>query len=147
MMASDLEQRFDVAMRDLSTRITSETDCDPQRLLQLVAQRGGVGAAKAIVDGSEASDIYAALARRDRLDLSVEALIFDNREFRSLFSDEEQQVVRQRLVASEYPPAIDPVEEFIGAFASDVPDWTLHVDEYLGRTLMDDHEPKAAPRG
>lgn len=30
----------------------------------------------------------------------------------------------------------DPLEEFIGAFASDLPDWTEKHDEYLGQTLM-----------
>lgn len=30
----------------------------------------------------------------------------------------------------------DPLEEFIGGFASDLPDWTEHTDEYLGQTLQ-----------
>jgi hypothetical protein len=146
-MADNLEQRFDTAMRDVCAHIKSETDYDPHRLLQLIAQRGGVGAAKAVLDASEASDIYAALTKRDRLDLSVEALIFDNREYHSLFTVEERETGRRRLEESKYPSVFDPIERFIGVFASDVPDWTLHVDEYLGQALMDDHEPKAGPRG
>lgn len=30
----------------------------------------------------------------------------------------------------------DPLEEFIGGFASDLPDWTEKADLYLGQTLL-----------
>ena len=30
----------------------------------------------------------------------------------------------------------DPVERFIGAFSSDIPDWADRHDEYLGEALM-----------
>lgn len=32
----------------------------------------------------------------------------------------------------------DPLEQFIGALPSDVPDWTERHDEYLGEELMKD---------
>lgn len=32
----------------------------------------------------------------------------------------------------------DPIEKFIGAFHSDIPDWTDQHDNYLGQTLMEE---------
>ena len=45
-------------------------------------------------------------------------------------------------IAIEYLKSIlvkfedDPIEKFIGAFHSDLPDWTDRHDNYLGQTLM-----------
>jgi hypothetical protein len=39
-------------------------------------------------------------------------------------------------VATEDFALTDPIEAFIGAFASDIPDWTTQPDQYLGQTLM-----------
>lgn len=32
----------------------------------------------------------------------------------------------------------DPIEKFIGAFHSDIPDWADQHDKYLGHTLMEE---------
>lgn len=40
------------------------------------------------------------------------------------------------LATGMHTIAHDPLEEFIGTFASDLPDWTEKHDEYLGRTLL-----------
>jgi hypothetical protein len=45
------------------------------------------------------------LWERGRLDLTVEALVFDNAKFQSLFTAEEVEIARKRLVRYEYPPA------------------------------------------
>ena len=34
--------------------------------------------------------------------------------------------------------ANDPLEEFIGAFFSDIPDWADRHDKYLGQSLMEE---------
>jgi hypothetical protein len=39
----------------------------------------------------------------------------------------------------------DPLEEFIGAFRSDVPDWANQHDKYLGAGSMSELNPDAAP--
>lgn len=45
-------------------------------------------------------------------------------------------------IAIEYLKSIpskledDPIEKFIGAFQSDIPDWADQHDKYLGQTLM-----------
>jgi predicted transcriptional regulator len=42
------------------------------------------------------------------------------------------QVVREQV-------ANDPIEEFIGAFKSDTPDWLEHHDDYLGQSQLTRH--------
>ncbi|MGH7174106.1 MAG: hypothetical protein ACRELG_27875 [Gemmataceae bacterium] len=46
----------------------------------------------------------------------------------------------------KHPPAIDPVEPFIGALPSDVPDWASQHDKYLGETLADEMRASSGPR-
>ncbi len=41
------------------------------------------------------------------------------------------------LVATVNRLAYDPLEEFIGAFSSDVSDWADDHDQYLGKSLME----------
>jgi len=38
-----------------------------------------------------------------------------------------------------YPKA-DPLEKFIGAFNSNIPDWADEHDKYLGQSFLDKHE-------
>jgi hypothetical protein len=41
------------------------------------------------------------------------------------------------LVTAIYKAMSDPVEPFIGAFSSSVPDWADQHDNYLGQAVMD----------
>jgi hypothetical protein len=41
------------------------------------------------------------------------------------------------LLAASHHAARDPVESFIGAFRSSVPDWADRHDQYLGQALRD----------
>ncbi len=43
--------------------------------------------------------------------------------------------------------AIDPVEQLIGAIASEVPDWTTQPDKYLGQTLLEEMRGTAGTGG
>lgn len=36
----------------------------------------------------------------------------------------------------------DPIEELIGAFSSDVPDWAEKHDEYIGKSVAEDSLPR-----
>jgi hypothetical protein len=44
------------------------------------------------------------------------------------------------LVLGMHTVIHDPLEEFIGSFTSDLPDWTEKHDEYLGQILMHSDE-------
>jgi hypothetical protein len=146
-MPDDLERRFDAAMMDIYYRAKTEARHNLTRFFQMLTEHRGLETARILLHQSGVSDGYTALWERGRLDLTVEALIHDHPEYHSLFTEEERATARRRLEEYKYPPVIDPVEQFIGAFASDVPDWTMQHDEYLGQALMDDHRPESDPGG
>lgn len=58
--------------------------------------------AKRILSGHKASDGFALLAQKGRLDLSLEALSV-KKQYTSLFSDEEANNALMRLLESGYP--------------------------------------------
>ncbi len=146
-MTNDLECRFDAAMMDIYCRAKTEARHTLTRFFQMLSEHRGLETARILLHAPAVSEGYTALWERGRLDLTVEALIHDQPEYQPLFTDEEREVARRRLEEYKYPPVIDPVEQFIGAFASDVPDWTMQPDKYLGQALMDDHRAKSDPGG
>lgn len=142
----ELEDRFDCAMMDSYRRMKSEAQYDAVRFFRMLTEHRGRETARMLLHATAVSEGYTALWERGRLDLTVEALIHDHPEYHLLFSDEEREVARQRLEQYRYPPVIDPVEQFIGAFPSDVPDWTSQPDKYLGQALIDETRGEGGPR-
>jgi hypothetical protein len=61
-----------------------------------VAWYGGLGTAQRLLASTEVSSGFAAPYERDRLDLTVEALVIQSK-FASLFTEEELDIARQRL--------------------------------------------------
>lgn len=57
--------------------------------------------AKRTLSGSRVSDGFDALAAKNRLDLTLEALVIDKR-FTALFTDEEANEALQRLLSAGY---------------------------------------------
>ncbi len=141
-MTTTLEQRFDVAMMDIYRRAKSEANYPATRFLRMLNEHRGLETARILLHSDSVSEGYTALWERGRLDLTVEALIHDHAEFHPLFTDEEREVARRRLEEYKYAPVIDPVEPFIGAFPSEVPDWSTKHDEYLGKALMEEMRGK-----
>jgi hypothetical protein len=74
------------------------------RFLQMVIDRGGVEAAKQLLNAPVVSDGFTTLWEHHRLDLSVEAHVLKD-EFAPLFTDAERRTARQRL--AEYGFATD----------------------------------------
>lgn len=142
----ELEDRFNTAMWDFYRRMKTEAQYNPTRLFDMLNKHGGLEAAKLLLHTNAVSEGYTALWERGRLDLTVEALIHDHPEYYPLFTNEEREMARKRLEEYRYPPVIDPVERFIGAFAGDVPGWTTQVDKYLGQTLLEEMRGQADPR-
>lgn len=143
---SNLEKRFHAAMLDFAHRSQREAGYNPTVIIDMIHKQGGVEAAKAVLHTEPVPEGYTNLWLRKRLDLTVEALIHDHPEYHPLFTDEEREIARKRLEEYRYPPVIDPVERFIGAFASDVPGWTTQVDKYLGQTLLEEMRGQTDPR-
>ncbi|OCQ93337.1 hypothetical protein BCD67_03595 [Oscillatoriales cyanobacterium USR001] len=50
-----------------------------------------------------------------------------------------EELITQWLEQNLQTFADDPLEEFIGAFRSNIPDWGENHDRYLGQELMENH--------
>ena len=137
-MMAELESRFDAAMMDVYRLAKSEARYTDARYFQMLTEHRGLKTAQLLLHADTVSEGYTALWEQGHLDLTVEALIHDHPEYHPLFTDEERETARRRLEEYEYPPVIDPVEQFIGAFASNVPNWTRDIDEHLGQALVEE---------
>lgn len=81
----DLVATFHQAMIDLCATIYREVGHDPTVLIRMISQLGGLEAARSVVGAARPSDTFTKLFLRGRQDLSVEALILEER-FKGLFS-------------------------------------------------------------
>ena len=102
-MAMSLEAEFHRAMLKIYDD-AAEVGCRPTRFLKMVHEHGGVVAARRLLSAREAPLGFTELWQRERLDISMEALVVQER-WQPLFSDEERQAARDRLSAYEYDPA------------------------------------------
>jgi len=67
----------------------------------MVAEHGGLGAARLLLHASSVSDGFTTLWEHHRLDLGVEAHVA-RKEFTSLFTDEERRIATRRLTQYGY---------------------------------------------
>lgn len=104
-MPRDLEERFDAAMMSIYVRALKEADYRASYYHQMLEELRGVATAKKLINSPKVSDGYTALLLLKRLDLTVEALIYDNKEWQPLFTEEELRIVTKRLEDYEYIPA------------------------------------------
>ena len=104
-----IEQQFDAAMMEIYHRARSEAHYNATRYHQMLMDHGGLGTAQILINANTVSEGYSALWERKRLDLTVEALVFDHPEFHPLFAPEELVRVRERLQEYRYPPACEQV--------------------------------------
>ena len=102
-----LEENFHADMLNIYERAKSEAKYNATRYLHMVGENGGLETAKILIHANKVSDGYTALYMKKRLDLTVEALIFDNPKYHELFTDEELEICRKRLQAYQYLPALN----------------------------------------
>ncbi|MGY6531694.1 hypothetical protein [Glycocaulis sp.] len=91
-----LEGKFEARMRDIYRRSDAECDYRPTYFLQMIDERGGVGAAKALLAKPMPSDGFTKLFELGRLDLAMESLVLEP-EWASLFTDAELNKARRWL--------------------------------------------------
>jgi len=96
----DLAAEFDQDMRN-GARRCKEFGYNPTYWLRMVADHGGVGAAKLLLKGSRASDGFTRLWEEGRLDLSVEFYILVPK-YSDLFTSDERAEARRRLELYEF---------------------------------------------
>ena len=92
----DLKTGFDQAMIEIYNRCARECDYRPTRFLQMVHDRGGLAAAKALLHASHPAEGLEILWEHGRLDLSVECVV-QQEPWRKLFTDEEIRIAQNRL--------------------------------------------------
>jgi hypothetical protein len=92
----DLEAQFHEAMLEVYRRAKSEAGYSANIFLRMVVERGGLKTAKYLLHVPVVSDGYTALYERNRLDLTVEAVMLDPK-WQDLFTDQERQIAIDRL--------------------------------------------------
>ena len=100
---TSLEKEFHQAMVQIYHKAKEECGYNATRFLQMVANDGGLKAAKKLLATPYPSDGFAELWRKHRLDLSMENLVL-NPKYRSLFTDQEIEIARERLYAYGFTP-------------------------------------------
>jgi hypothetical protein len=70
----------------------------------MLGDRGGLATAKYLINSPKPSDGYTHLYERGRLDLTVEGMVVETRKWHTLFTSEELEKARQRLVQYGYRP-------------------------------------------
>ena len=90
------EKAFDRAMLGVYERARDEAGYIATRFIQMVAERGGLDAARQLLRASGVSDGFTALWEKGRLDLSVEFQVLQP-QFSGLFTQEERELALRRL--------------------------------------------------
>ena len=106
-MVTDLEKAFHAAMLDIYKNAKRDIHYNATRFLSMVSAEGGLASAQALIHADKVSDGYTKLWEHQRLDLSVEALILEER-WTTLFTPEERAIAASRLKEYGYEPVIGP---------------------------------------
>lgn len=93
---SPLESEFHGVMIDIYRRAKAEAGYNATRFLAMVSEQGGLATARYLLHVTTVSDGYTALWERKRLDLTVEAVVLEEK-WATLFSDAERAVAAARL--------------------------------------------------
>lgn len=98
----DLEAQFERAMEDIYIRAKAEAGYTASIFHQMLCERGGLQTAKDLINARVPSAGYTALWELKRLDLTVEAVVQDNPQWHTLFTQEERDKAHKRLKAYGY---------------------------------------------
>lgn len=97
---NELEKRFHNDMIQIYVA-AKKLKCNASYFWQMVTEKGGYMTAKQLIYTEAPSEGFTKLWELKRLDLSVEAHVLKP-EYHSLFTDEEQQICRDRLIEYGY---------------------------------------------
>lgn len=99
-----LVDEFDEEMLNIYRRALAEANYNASRFLQMLNEHGGIGTARILINSQKESEGYTALCLRGRLDLTVEAVVYDNPKWHSLFTPDELLRCEERLRKFQYIP-------------------------------------------
>ena len=94
--AADLSRSFHRAMIRIHERARDEVGYNASRFIQMVAELGGVETANRLLDTNGVSEGFTRLWESKRLDLSVEALVIEER-YSPLFDARRRRMAHERL--------------------------------------------------
>ncbi|GIJ56092.1 AAA domain-containing protein [Virgisporangium aurantiacum] len=94
--APDVIAQFNRAMTRVYERARDEAGYNATVFRRMLAEHGGLGTARQLLRAGHVSEGFTALWERDRIDLTVEALVLDSR-YGSLFTEDELAVARDRI--------------------------------------------------
>jgi hypothetical protein len=97
-----LQTAFADEMHRIYQRALAEAGYKATRYLHMLHEHGGLQTARMLIHSSTVSEGYTALWERKRLDLTVEALIYDNSRWHPLFTADEMAICKKRLTEYEY---------------------------------------------
>jgi hypothetical protein len=101
-----LKAEFQAAMFNIYRVAKDEAKYPANVFLKMITDRGGLDTAKYLINAPKESDGYTALYERGRLDLTVEAVVVENKKWHVLFVPEEIEKARKRLIRYGYTPKI-----------------------------------------
>ncbi len=94
---TDIAIEFDDAMLSIYKRADKELKYKPTAFFQMLNKHRGVETAKRLINAPQVSDGYTKLWELGRLELTVEAVVFDNKQFHELFTEAEINRCEKRL--------------------------------------------------
>jgi len=100
--SESLKMSFDEEMFDIYVRAKREAGYNATRFLHMLHEHGGLETARILLHSTNVSEGYTALLLRNRLDLTVEAVIHDNPKWHALFTSQELAICRDRLREYKY---------------------------------------------
>ncbi len=100
-MTTDLEKQFHQQMLNIYQVAKAECGYNAMRFHQMVHERGGLAAAKALIASNQFSDGLTKLWECQRLDISMENLVLQS-PWNSLFTDAELAIANKRLSDLSY---------------------------------------------
>jgi hypothetical protein len=97
MVNDALTADFDLEMLGIYQRAHAEANYNATRFLQMLHEHRGLETARILLHSPNVSEGYTALWNRNRLDLTVEAVIHDNPRWHPLFTEDELAICVKRL--------------------------------------------------
>lgn len=97
-----LTAAFDEEMLDVYRRANSDAHYNATRFLHMLHEHGGLETARILLHSPNVSEGYTALWQLGRLDLTVEAVIYDNPKWHPLFTQPELDTCIRRLTEYRY---------------------------------------------
>jgi hypothetical protein len=105
-MPQNIEDRFTLRMFEIYQQAKQKAGYNATISYGMVNDNGGLATAKTLINAAKPSDGYTALYMRGHLNLTVEAVVVEEPQWRSLFADEEIKRAKKRLQDYKYTPRV-----------------------------------------